>query len=95
LGKPITIFAQPGQITYGTTRSDVILGTAHADDIRGNGGGDFICGQGGDDTLTGGNGPDTGEWDEALRARHALEAPMIRPWPLDQRRNRAPGAAEV
>lgn len=22
----------------------------------------------------------TGEWDEALRARHALEAPMLRPW---------------
>jgi hypothetical protein len=22
----------------------------------------------------------TGEWDEALRARHAVEAPMLRPW---------------
>jgi hypothetical protein len=23
----------------------------------------------------------SGEWDQALRARHALEAPMLRPWP--------------
>jgi ketosteroid isomerase-like protein len=22
----------------------------------------------------------TGEWDDALRARHAVEAPMLRPW---------------
>jgi ketosteroid isomerase-like protein len=24
----------------------------------------------------------SGEWDAALRARHAVEAPMLRPWPL-------------
>jgi hypothetical protein len=43
------------------------------------------------DRITEAVGFCTGEWDAALRARHAAEAPMLRPWPALQAAPGVPG----
>jgi len=53
-----TIFAAPGQVTFGTPGDDVIVGTEGADRIAGLGGNDKIYGLGGNDQLSGGDGND-------------------------------------
>lgn len=58
LGKRSTLIAQPGKVTTGTNRDDVILGTDGRDVIRGLGGNDLICAMGGPDSVLGGAGAD-------------------------------------
>lgn len=53
-----TIFAVPGQVTFGTPGDDVIVGTEGDDRIAGLGGNDRIYGLGGNDQLSGGDGDD-------------------------------------
>ncbi len=55
-GRDVTIAAQVGVTTYGTSGPDVILGTNSADDIRSGGGKDRVCSLGGNDIVRGGSG---------------------------------------
>lgn len=57
-GEAPTMYAVPGEVTYGTSGDDVIVGTDGADQIRGGSGKDRICGLGGNDVLSGGPGRD-------------------------------------
>lgn len=57
-GQAVTIFAQPGTPTNGTSRRDVILGTPGRDVIRARGGNDLVCALPGNDTVLGGGGRD-------------------------------------
>jgi hypothetical protein len=58
-GELITIVAQPGDPTVGTSGPDVILGTNGPDVINGRGGRDRICSLGSADNIAGGAG---GDW---------------------------------
>ena len=58
-GEPVTITAQPGQVTNGTSGPDVIMGTSGPDIINGRGGADLICSRGGADIVNGGKGSDS------------------------------------
>lgn len=57
-GQPVTIMAEPGVVTVGTSGNDVIWGTRGSDVIRGRGGNDLICSRGGNDNVDGGGGSD-------------------------------------